>query len=156
MQPEISQQQSSERRFLILLAWFSMLVISDIPDIVSMYFIYHIPEWIGWGQIFFLILLIGIDLCLEENPAVTAFFHHHAGLFCGLIVVGWLAGRPFWQNILSGLRSKYIPFYTRQFLRDILFALIVIAGMWILKRKRSLLSFWYAVISRHRSSLSAG
>lgn len=137
MQPEISQQQSSERRFLILLAWFSMLLISDIPDIVSIYFTYHIPEWIGWGQIFFLILLIGTSFVWKKIQPLRPFFIIMLVFFCGLIVVGWLAGRPFWQNILSGLRSKYIPFYTRQFLRDILFALIVIAGMWILKRKRS-------------------
>jgi len=51
-------------------------------------------------------------------------------------LINWLAESQLWQTFLSDNQNLFIPFYSKQFIRDIAFAGIVITGMWVLKRDR--------------------
>lgn len=133
-----SLQNPQEKRFLISAAWVSILLVSDLPDILWNALLGQVPEWLVWIKVGLLGLLFG--LCLIWK-AVQRLWQYALVLLVLYIALGgsaWLAGDTSrWQSRFGGSQVSFTIGYLGIYIRDLGVALAVIATLWIVKRHRS-------------------
>lgn len=129
-------QDSSNRRLLIFAAWISILLISDLPDIVWDAYLGPPPDWMIWVKLGFLLLFF--TACRTSkilNP-----LRHYALImslfFIGLATVRAIRESSSWQDLFNGSNPSFTFGYTGIYLLDIGVALVVIWGLWYIKRAR--------------------
>ena len=77
-------QNPSERRLLIFSAWFSILLISDLPDIICNAIFGHVPAWFLWAKLGFLILFIGLCFIWQNLRPLWGFAFLMLVFYAGL------------------------------------------------------------------------
>lgn len=128
----------NQRRLLIFAAWFSILLISELPEILCKVVIGQAPAWLsgaklGFMGLFFALCLVGRDLRpLRPYAFVMLIF------VAALAASEWVRTAPWWAGLLSdGTQPSFALTYLRPYLRDIGVTLAVLGALWMAKRRRS-------------------
>ena len=130
-----------EKRTLIAAAWFAMLAVSDLPDILIVSLGGSIPGWIFWGKAGFLAAFLLLTLAwkilrpLWQYAAIFLVLFLFLGLTNFIRYTGWFQG----NFNTSGI--SFFGGYAAIFVLDIIVALGVLAALWLMKRDRK--SFFF-------------
>lgn len=125
-----------KKRFLISVAWVSILLVSDLPDILWHTFFGYVPE----GLLFVKVGLLGLffGLCLVWK-AVHTLWPYALVLLVLFIALGGsarLGDMSWWQSHFGGSQVSFTIGYLGTYIRDLGVALAVIVALWIVKRRR--------------------
>jgi hypothetical protein len=123
--------------FLISSAWLSILLISDLPNILWNSFSGQVPEWLIWIKVGLLGLFVGFCLIRKSIRPLL----HYAFVF--LVFYLSLGGKellgetPWWQSRFGGSQVSFTLGYLGIYILDLGVAFAVIAALWIVKRNRN-------------------
>jgi hypothetical protein len=121
---------------MILVAWVSMLMISDLPNILIVSFFGNEPEWLILAKVGLLGIFLG--LCLARK-AIRPLWQYALVMMVLFVASGSstrLGNTDWWQSIYGGSQVSFTMGYLGIYVRDLGIALAVIATLWILKRRR--------------------
>jgi membrane protease YdiL (CAAX protease family) len=131
-------QRTGERQWLIFSAWFTILLVSDLPDIIFNYVLKEVPSWLIWIKVIFLVFFIGLCVFWKNLRLLRPFSFVMLVFFAALIASDWVRTSSWWRDLLSeDVKQSFTFTYLRPYLRDIGVTLVVIAALWIVNRRRS-------------------
>jgi membrane protease YdiL (CAAX protease family) len=134
---EISQS-SRVRRWLVFSGWFSILLVSDLPDIIFNYFSGQVPSWLFGSKLIFLILFLGTCSIVRNLRLLRPYAFVMVVFYATLTASERVRSTAWWAGLISDeIRPSFILNYLRPYLRDIGVTLFVIAALWLVKRHRS-------------------
>jgi membrane protease YdiL (CAAX protease family) len=137
MNTDISQS-SGEKLWLIFSAWFSIILVSDLPDIIYTAVSGQAPTWLLIAKLGFLVLLFGLCLIWKILRPLRPYAFVMVAFYAALTASEWLRTSAWWAGLISDkIRPSFALTYLRPYLRDIGVTLVVIAALWIEKRRRS-------------------
>lgn len=125
------------KRLLIFSTWLSILLVSDLPDIISHAVFGQIPGWLFWVKVGFLALFFGLCSLWKNIRSLRPFVFVMLVFFVALAVSNWVKTSAWWKGLISEKRVSFALAYLRPYIRDIGVTLVVIAALWIAKRRRS-------------------
>ena len=133
-----TSQNSSERRWLIFSAWVSIILISDLPDIICNSVFGKVPAMLLWTKAGFMVLFLGLCFTWKSLRLLRPYALVMCVFYAALTASEWLRSSGWWANIISDkIRPSFTLMYLKPFLRDIGVTLAVIAALWVVKRRRS-------------------
>ncbi len=123
---------------LTLFAWILMLLASDLPDIIVWHsFSGNIPAWLFWAKIG--VLTVGLGLCWLWRTLRPLRFY--AGIFLVFkladAALKWVGAQSWWQSRFAGPQMTFFTGYLGVYILDVGLALVVLAALWLIWRKRS-------------------
>jgi membrane protease YdiL (CAAX protease family) len=130
-------QNSYQKRRLVFFAWVSILLISDLPDILCNAIFGEIPGWLMWGKVCFLALFLVLSFFWKQLHPLLPYAFVMLVLYTALIGSEWVRTSTWWVSLTSVTRSSFTFAWLSTFLRDTGVAWAVIAALWIVKRRRS-------------------
>jgi len=137
MNTDISQS-SSERRWLIFSAWFSILLVSDLPNIICDAVFSQVPSWLFGAKAGFLVLFYGLCFIWKNLRLLRSYAFVMVVFYAALAASEWVKSSAWWEGLINDeIRPSFMLTYLRPYLRDIGVTLVVIAALWIVKRSRS-------------------
>lgn len=137
MKTKIIQNQG-EKRLLICFAWFSILMISDLPDIFCKYLSGSVPSWIFWGKTGFMVVFIITCLIVKKLQPLMPYAFVMLAFYLALSFSELVRTSEWWIDLISkDAKPSFALTYLRPFIRDTGVTLIVIITLWIIKKKRS-------------------
>jgi hypothetical protein len=128
--------QLRPRPVLVVAAWATMLVISDLPDILSKVIVGEVPRWLFWGKTGLLALFLGLTLVWR---LIRPLWQYSSVLLVFLLTLGLtsLARDTVWfQAHFNSKGVSFLTGYLALFVLDILAALSVLGALWFIKRDR--------------------
>ncbi len=137
METELTPTPVHEKYLLTGAAWFSMLLISDLPDIACNALSGQVPGWLLWAKLGAMGLFFLLCAAWQRLRPLKPYAFVMLALFVGLSASELVRGTAWWQGLVDPSDSSFTLFYLRPFVRDFGVALIVLAALWILKRRRS-------------------
>jgi CAAX protease family protein len=136
METEISQSQG-ERKILIFFAWFSILMISDLPDVLFKYASGVVPGWLFWTKTGFMAVFMITCLLYQKLSLLKPFAFVMLIFYLALSASEWLRTSAWWKGLIGDdAKPSFVLTYARPFIRDIGVTLLVISALWIVKKKR--------------------
>lgn len=136
MKTDISQNPS-ERRLLIFSAWFSILLVSDLPDIICNAVFGQVPAWLLGAKLGFLFLFFGLCLIWKNLRPLRPYAFVMLVFYAALTASEWVRTSAWWAGLISDKTPpSFVLTYLRPYLRDIGVTLAVIGALWIAKRHR--------------------
>jgi len=130
--------QSSDRKFLALVAWISVLAVSDLPDIVSRYAAGSVPASLFWYKISFLCLFLALCILVRRVSKLLPFAVIMLVFFLALAASDMLKNAGWWKGLIpENAKPSFFMVYLRPFARDIGVTLTVIAALFLIRKKRS-------------------
>jgi membrane protease YdiL (CAAX protease family) len=137
MKTEIIQSQG-QRKLLILFAWSSILMISDLPDIICNYSFNAVPGWMFWAKSLFMIMFLVICLIIKKLRLLLPYSFVMLIFYLALSASEFLRTSSWWMGLISeDAKPSFLLTYARPYIRDIGVTLIVIFALWIVKKRRS-------------------
>jgi membrane protease YdiL (CAAX protease family) len=136
MDSRTSTATSSFRGLLVAFAWGAMLLVSDLPEIVLSHMAMPAPEWLFGGKIVFLMLLLGACTQITPLKPLFNFVFIMLVLFMALAASAWLRDAAWWRALFAEAQPTFFIAYLEPFIRDIGVALAVVAGLWMIFRRR--------------------
>jgi membrane protease YdiL (CAAX protease family) len=130
-------QNSHQKRTLVFFAWVSILLISDLPDILCNAIFREIPGWLIWGKVIFLVLFLALTCFWKQVRPLLPYAFIMLILCAALIGSEWVRTSAWWVSLTSDAQSSFTLAWLSSFLRDTCVALAVIAALWIVKRRWS-------------------
>jgi hypothetical protein len=130
-------QNPVERRLLVIAAWTSMLLVSDLPDVVWHTFSGVVPTWLFWGKVGFLALFLGLCLVWKSIRPLWQYACIMFVFYLAFAASTWIGDTPWWQSRFAGEQPSFSIAYLGAYIRDVGVALIVIVGLWLIKKRRS-------------------
>jgi hypothetical protein len=133
-----SIQSQEFRKILILSAWISILMISDLPDIICKYTSGAVPEWIFWGKTCFMAAFLILCVLYQKLRLMMPFAFVMLVFYLALSASDWLRTSAWWMGLVGDdATPSFLLMYARPFIRDTGVTIIVILALWIVKKKRS-------------------
>ena len=130
-------QSSGERRWLILSAWFSILMVSDLPDIIFNYASGQVPSWLFAAKTGFLVLFLGACFIGKNLRLLRPYAVVMVVFYAALTASEWVKSSAWWVGLINVEKQPSFGLnYVRPYLRDIGVTLLVIAALWVVKRNR--------------------
>jgi membrane protease YdiL (CAAX protease family) len=130
-------QNPSEKRLLIFSAWTSILLVSDLPDVLVHMLSGQVPVWLFWAKMGFLGLFLGACSAWKRIRPLRPYALIMAVFFIALGISEWVRTSAWWAGLVSADETSFFLGYMRPYIRDIGVTLLVIAALWALKRRRS-------------------
>jgi hypothetical protein len=130
-------EDAVRRRFLLSLAWMTILLISDLPDIIWHTFGGSVPAWIFWSKIAVLVLLLAVCAVSKSIRSLWQFAAVMLVFYLAFAVSTWIGNASCWTSRFAGLRVTFTVAYLGAYIRDTGIALAVIAALWLMKNRRS-------------------
>jgi membrane protease YdiL (CAAX protease family) len=129
-------QNSHQKRTLVFFAWVSILLISDLPDILCNAILGEIPGWLAWGKVGFLALFLALSFFWKQLRLLLPYAFVMLIFYAALIVSEWVRTSAWWVGLIDATQPSFLLAWLRAFVRDTGVALAVIAALWIVKRRR--------------------
>jgi uncharacterized protein len=131
-------QDKGEKKWLIFFAWFSVLMISDLPDIICNYVTGVVPVFLFWCKTGFLILFVVLCLFFKKLRLLLPYAFVMLGFYIALSVSDLVRTSEWWNGLISDdVKPSFTLLYLRPFIRDIGVTLLVFGALWIVNKKRS-------------------
>ena len=130
-------QYPSEKRLLIFSAWTSILLVSDLPDVLIHMISGQVPMWLFWAKVGFLGLFLGACFAWKRIRPLRPYALIMAVFFIALGISDWVRTSAWWADLINADETSFFLGYLRPYLRDIGVSLIVIAALWAVKRRLS-------------------
>lgn len=113
-----------------------MLLISDLPNVLSDLFFGQELEWLFRADVG--VLVAALLLCLVWKPIRPLWQYCFILLlsFAALWLVRWIGGTSWWGSLFSEPQASFVVQRLGRELRDLGVVLILLAALWILKRNR--------------------
>lgn len=127
---------STTKYWLVVAAWAAVLILSDLPDILTDALGGQVLEWLPWAKAGFMALLL--ILCLAWKPLRLLWKFALVMLVFAVFfpltqLIYW---SEWWQSRFSNLQVSFFQYYLGIFLLDLVLAAAVIVALWIVKRRR--------------------
>jgi membrane protease YdiL (CAAX protease family) len=136
MKTEIIQNQG-ERKWLIFFAWFSILMVSDLPDIVCKYCSGGVPVWLFWYKTGFSSLFFVICLIFKKLRLLMPYACVMLVLYIALSASDLVRTSQFWTSLMSDdAKPSFFLTYLKPFIRDTGVAAIVVSSLFLVKKRR--------------------
>jgi membrane protease YdiL (CAAX protease family) len=126
-----------EKILLILSAWTSILLVSDLPDILIQAITGQVPASLFWYKAVFLGLFLGACLVWKRLYPLRPYALIMFVFFIALLLSDGVRRSSWWIGLVSVNETSFFVAYLRPYVRDIGVTLILIAALWILKKRRS-------------------
>ncbi|MBN2430887.1 MAG: CPBP family intramembrane metalloprotease [Acidobacteria bacterium] len=125
-----------ENKWLILAAWLSLLLISDLPDIVWTYLSGPLPPWLAGAKT--AAIAAFLLLCLAWSALRPLWrFALVMLVFClALRLSAWVREAAWFQDRFLGPSPSFSTGYLGVYILDLGVAAGVIAALWLVKRHR--------------------
>ena len=137
MNPEI-KEKPEEKIWLIFFAWFSILMISDLPDIIWKYVSGVVPVWMFWGKTGFLVIFLIICLFFQKLRTLLPYAFVMLVFYIALSVSELIRTSGWWIGLISNkAQTSFALMYIKPFIRDIGVTIVVICALWIIKKRRA-------------------
>jgi membrane protease YdiL (CAAX protease family) len=133
----ILEQDPNEKRRLILSAWLSILLVSDLPDVICQAVFGQVPGWLFYGKVGFLVLFFGLCCLWRSIRLLRPYAFVMLVFFAALTISEWVRNSTWWAGLISDTTPSFALAYLRPYVRDIGVTLVVIAALWMVKRRRS-------------------
>jgi membrane protease YdiL (CAAX protease family) len=130
-------QNPGERRLLIFSAWLSILLVSDLPDIICNSVFGQVPTWLFGAKASFLVLFFGLCFIWKNLRPLWPYAFVMLVFYAALTASEWVRTSAWWVGLVSETQPSFALAYLRPFLRDLGVTLAVIASLWIAKQRRS-------------------
>lgn len=137
MNTQVPLQNSHGKKTLIFAAWLSILLISDIPDILCNSIAKEVPVWLLWGKIMFLALFFVLCTFWIRVRPIRPYVFVMLIFFLALTLSEQVRISEWWAGLISESETSFFLTYLRPYLRDIGVTLVVIFSLWLVKRRRS-------------------
>jgi membrane protease YdiL (CAAX protease family) len=137
MNPASPLHDSPEKRFLIASAWTAMLLISDLPDVIWNGFLGQVPAWLFWIKVGFLVLFFGLCLIWKRIRPLWQYASIMLVFYLAFAASIRIGDTAWWQSRFGGRQPSFTLGYAGAYIRDAGVAFAVIAGLWLIKRRRS-------------------
>lgn len=137
MKEEAFLSSPRQKRWLIFFAWFSILCISDLPDILSHAVLGKVPDGLLLGKTIFLVFFLALCLLWKTVRPLWPYATLMLVLYVALNVSAWVGASAWWVELTRTANSSFFFGYLLVYVRDSGIALAVIASMWIIERRRS-------------------
>ena len=137
MNTHILIQNPGQKRRLVFFAWLSILLVSDLPDIICSTIFGQVPEWLFGVKVGFLFLFFGLCLVWKNIRPLLPYAFVMLVFFVALAVSEWVRTSVWWQSLISETQPSFALAYLRPYIRDIGVTLAVVGALWIVKRRRS-------------------
>jgi membrane protease YdiL (CAAX protease family) len=124
------------RRILILTAWAVMLVVSDLPDILITIMGGIIPDWIFWAKTGILSVFLILTLSWKVIRPLWQYAVIFLTLFLALSVMDLVRNTVWFQSNFNYEGISFFAGYAAIFVLDIFVAMMILAVLWLMKRKR--------------------
>jgi membrane protease YdiL (CAAX protease family) len=134
---DILNPNLSQKRQLIFSAWLSILLVSDLPDIISHAIFGQVPAWLFGAKTSFLVLFSGLCLLWKHLRPLRPYAFVMVVFYAALLVSEWIGTSAWWVGLADGTQSSFTLAYLKLYIRDTGVAVAVIATLWIVKRRRS-------------------
>jgi len=136
MNTNVGLQNSNDKRWPIIFAWCSILLVSDLPDIISNAVFGQAPHWLFYCRVIFLALFTGFCFLWEKIRVLRPYALIMLVFFMALTASDWLSNLAWWKGLINDTQSSFFLGYLRPYLRDIGVTLIVIVALLIIKHHR--------------------
>jgi hypothetical protein len=120
---------SAEKRTLLITAWVSLLIVSDLTDILLTWLGASIPPWMYWVKIAFLVVFLGLSLLWKAIRPLWQYSLILLVLFMALKLTSLLRDTAWFQENFNFAGVPFFTGYAAIMLLDILVALAVIAAL---------------------------
>lgn len=129
------------KRTLPIVAWASMLVVSDLPDILITWLGGSIPSWIFWAKAGFLVVFLGLTLLIKTIRPLWQYAAIFLTLFLALGLTNMIRFSDWFQGNFNYPGVPFLAGYAAIFVLDIFVALAVLVVLWLMKRDRKTFFF---------------
>jgi membrane protease YdiL (CAAX protease family) len=133
----IAIQNFNDKRWLIISAWFSILCVSDLPDIILITILGQVSQWLIYCKVGFLVIFFGFCFLWQKIRPLLPYTFVLLVFFLALIASDCVRTSVWWKGLINDTESSFFLGYLRPYLRNTGVALIVITALWIIKRRRS-------------------
>lgn len=89
---------SGERSLLVFSAWVSILLISDVPDVIWDSLSGRVPQWLFWGKTGVLAFLFGVCLVWKRIRPLLQFAGVMFVFYLALLASTWVGSTPWWES----------------------------------------------------------
>jgi|GEM_PF-301632 len=122
---------------LVLFAWLSILLVSELPDIICITLSWAILDWLPLAKVAYLVIFLALCTLWKEISPLRPFAVVMLVMFMALAVSEWVQTSSWWNRFLSGRESSFTLTWGGPFSLDLGVALAVLAALWMVKRRRS-------------------
>ncbi|NLP11904.1 CPBP family intramembrane metalloprotease [bacterium] len=137
MNEDVLFENPSQKRLLIWSAWSSILLVSDLPDIICDAVLGQVPGWLFVAKVGFLVLFFALCFLWKTIRPLLSFAFVMLVFYAALAASEWVRTLAWWQGLVSDTEQSFLLGYLRPYVRDIAVTLVVIAALWTVKRRRS-------------------
>ncbi|HPR64130.1 MAG TPA: CPBP family intramembrane metalloprotease [Thermoanaerobaculia bacterium] len=136
MESEIHDAGVSNNTTLIILAWLSILLVSDLPDMAASLF-GPVPSWLLPGKLVFLAVFLLVCSLWKMVRPLRPYALVMAVFFAMLSLSDVIRTSAWWAGLIDESTRSFTLAYLRPYLRDIGVTFVVILALWIVKRRRT-------------------
>jgi membrane protease YdiL (CAAX protease family) len=137
MDPNPPLSSTGEKKLLVISAWTSILLVSDLPDILIQALSGQVPVFLFWFKAVFLGLFLGACLVWKRLHPFRPYALIMFVFFIALLISDGVRRSSWWIGLVSVDETSFFVAYLRPYARDIGVTLLVIAALWIMKKRRS-------------------
>jgi membrane protease YdiL (CAAX protease family) len=131
-------QDGTDRKLLITGAWLSILVISDLPDIIVKFVTGNVPASLFWYKTAYLCFFLVACILIRSVSRLMPFAIVMLVFYLSLAGSDILRRSSWWAGLISdNARPSFFLLYLRPFIRDAGVTLMVILALFLVKKKRS-------------------
>lgn len=136
MGAEVLLQDGRQKGSLVFAAWASILLISDLPDILSDILFKEVPEWMFWAKLGFLIGFLGLCVLWTRLRPLRSYAFVMSIFYLGLAGSGLVRTSGWWAGLVGETERSFFLAYLRPYLRDLGVTLLVLLALWAVHRRR--------------------
>jgi membrane protease YdiL (CAAX protease family) len=134
---KVITQVRDQRTVLIVCAWLSIILISDLPDIICKHTSGAVPVWMFWSKTCFMAVFLIACLFYQKLRLLVPYAFVMLVFFMALSASDWLRTSAWWIGLIGDEQTpSFLLMYLRPFIRDTGVTIIVIMALWIVKKKR--------------------
>lgn len=127
----------ANRTKMMLMVWLSLLWISDLPDILYFYLVGPIPAWLLYIKFGLMMVYTAFCLAIKRFKPILPYAFFMIVFIGGVMGFDWVKNQSWWITFLPVAQSSFFWGYAKIYILDIGLVLLVIAAMWLVKRKRA-------------------
>jgi membrane protease YdiL (CAAX protease family) len=122
---------------VVISAWLSVLLVSDLPNVLLARFAGIDPTWLPWAKVGVLAVALVFSLVTKAFHPLWGFTFVFLVFFLANNGVDWVRGTEYWQSRFEYDGVAYPTFFLPFHSLDIIRSLLVIAALWFVKRNRA-------------------
>lgn len=126
----------TRRGLPVLAAWLVLLLVSDLTSIIIRSAGLRDPGWLFTAKLVFLAFFMGLTLAWERLKPLFHFGFIMLVFYLSLGLSSLLGGATFWKDLFGGTDPSFTLGYLNFHIRDLAVAGLVIAGLFMVKKKR--------------------